>query len=67
MTIQSDSIGGGTAGSAPPSLFNQAKSKINNIHFSKQTWVLVVGACVVLIVERKINLKTKTIKIGGKK
>lgn len=67
MTVQNDGVGGGATSSAPYSLFAKAKNKIDNIHFTKNTWILVVGACAVLIVERKIRYKPKTIKIGGKK
>ncbi|MDP4170158.1 MAG: hypothetical protein Q8906_06065 [Bacillota bacterium] len=36
---------------------------------SKQTYVLMIGACAVLIIERKIRYKPKTFKLnmGGKK
>lgn len=36
---------------------------------SKNVWIMIVGACVVLIVERKIRYKPKTYKFnikGGK-
>jgi hypothetical protein len=42
-------------------------SKIQNMKAS--TFGLIVGACVILIIEKKINYKAKTIKLnyGGKK
>lgn len=45
------------------------KDKLLTIQFSKTTWIMVVGGCVVLIVERKIRYKPKTYKFnfkGGK-
>lgn len=46
-----------------------AKDKLLAWRPSTQTFAMIVGAVVILIVERKINYKAKTVKLnyGGKK
>lgn len=41
------------------------KDKILGIKFSKTTWIMIIGACVIMIIERKLNIKPKKINIGG--
>lgn len=51
------------------SSYSDLVNKAKNIKFSKMTWVMVIGAVVVMIVEKKMKLKPKKMNFnwGGKK
>ena len=69
MIIPSEGGGGNASQGVTVSLLTNLKEKVTGFKLTQKEWILLIAASVVMIVFRKLNIKTKKLnfKIGGKK